>query len=272
MDWIQLLRDAVELPGRLSDAYRTFHSYSLGNKLLAALQLAQMQLPLSPIATYKRWTQLGRHLKRGARGIALCMPVTKTIKSEPPRSSAESDTEEITKTIRIFLLRRNWFSLDQTEGAAFAPQRSTPEWNADRALAAMGIAEVPFEYLDGNCQGYAVCGAMEIAINPLAPLPMKTRFHEIAHHLLGHTSQGGGAAVMTDGRDLPRCIREAEAEATAYLCCATLNLPGIAEARGYIQSWLAGASFPSKSARRVFAAADKILRSGQPESQPSDLL
>ena len=46
------------------------------------------------------------------------------------------------------------------------------------------------------------------------------------------------------------------------MCCATLGLPGMEESRGYIQSWLDGKEFPEKSARRVFAAADKILKAG----------
>jgi hypothetical protein len=34
------------------------------------------------------------------------------------------------------------------------------------------------------------------------------------------------------------------------------------ESRGYIQNWLDGKEFPDKSARRVFATADKILKAG----------
>jgi antirestriction protein ArdC len=69
-------------------------------------------------------------------------------------------------------------------------------------------------------------------------------------------------ARWADGPSMPKCIKEAEAEATAYLCCATLGLPGMEESRGYIQSWLDGEKFPEKSSRRVFAAADKILKAG----------
>jgi hypothetical protein len=49
----------------------------------------------------------------------------------------------------------------------------------------------------------------------------------------------------------PRSLRELEAEATAMLVCAALNLPGIEEARGYIQHWVGvGADVPESSARR----------------------
>ena len=71
---------------------------------------------------------------------------------------------------------------------------------------------------------------------------------------------------MADGNVLPRDIKEAEAESVAYLCCATLGLPGLEESRDYIQGWLGSKEqsdeFGKKSASRVFSAADKILKAG----------
>ncbi len=48
----------------------------------------------------------------------------------------------------------------------------------------------------------------------------------------------------------------------ALICCENLGLEGAPYCRGYIQSWLAGDEIPEKSAQRIFAAADKILRAG----------
>lgn len=270
-DWNKLLKEAIEVPGRLSEAYRVFHNYSLGNRILAAIQLAERNLPLSPIASFNRWRELGRHVRKGEKAIALYMPITVRRKAEQSETSEKDEgANQQGGSMTFFMLKRNWFALAQTEGEANQPQASTPEWDADLALQTLGIKEVPFEMLNGNCQGYAKHGVMEIAINPLAVLPMKTRFHEIAHHLLGHTGQDDEVGVMADGLNLPKCIREAEAEATAYLCCATLGLPGMEESRGYIQSWLDGEKFPDKSARRVFTAADKILRAGAPASKDAE--
>ena len=64
-------------------------------------------------------------------------------------------------------------------------------------------------------------------------MPHKTRFHELAHVLLGHTSEG----QQRDGQYTPRTLRECEAEAVALVCCAALELPGAEECRGYIQAW-----------------------------------
>jgi antirestriction protein ArdC len=257
-DWQSLLKQALTVPGTLSKAYSVFHNYSLGNQLLASFELASRGLPLSPIASFMRWKELGRSVKKGEKAIPLVMPVTLKKKAEEPDAGEESADGVRT----IFILKRNWFSLDQTEGEAFKPEVSIPEWDKAKALATLDIKEVPFEMTDGNCQGYAKRGVREVAINPVAAMPWKTLFHEIAHHLLGHTATGDATGVMADGPAMPKCIKEAEAEATAYLCCATLGLPGMEESRGYIQNWLDGEEFPDKSARRVFAAADKILKAG----------
>lgn len=96
------------------------------------------------------------------------------------------------------------------------------------------------------------------------PLPWKTRFHECAHVLLGHTTEGEQA----DGELTPRNLRECEAEAVALLCCAALNLPGVECCRGYIQSWWgAGNSIPERSAQKILKVADQIVKAGSVEQE-----
>jgi hypothetical protein len=102
-----------------------------------------------------------------------------------------------------------------------------------------------------------------LAINPLAPLKHKTRFHELAHILLGHTER----SEVSDPERLPRALAEVEAEGTAYVLCALLGLPGLDEARGYLQQWLGSASLPETNARRILVAADAILKAGMAEAQ-----
>ena len=124
------------------------------------------------------------------------------------------------------------------------------------------MIEVPFDATNGNVLGFA--RERSIAINPINPMPHKTRFHELAHVLLGHTSEGG----LNDGELTPRNLRECEAEAVALLCLAALDLPGIEMLAGYIQSWWgAGNPIPERSAQRVLKAADQILKAGTVHSE-----
>ena len=250
-----LLRDAVHEPGILSRAYSQFHSYSLGNQLLAMAQCHEREVEPGPMATYPKWKELGRHVRKGEKALTLCMPVT--IKRKAETSGADSDGATFTR----FVYKSRWFLLSQTEGEPVA-EPEIPRWDAERALAALNVEQIPFDSTDGNCLG--VARDRSIAINPVNPLPHKTRFHELAHVLLGHTAEG----VQADTEVTPRNLRECEAEAVALVCCAALELPGVAECRGYIQSWWGqGREIPERSAQRVLKVADQILKAGTSADQ-----
>src|SRR5262245_39108735 len=65
----QLLEEAVMKPGTLMRAYSLFWNYSLGNQILALMQANRRGIALGPIASFNRWKELGRHVKRG-----VCIP------------------------------------------------------------------------------------------------------------------------------------------------------------------------------------------------------
>ena len=245
----QLLNDAINQPGIISKCYSTFHGYSLGNQLLAYSQCVARDIPLGPIATFKKWKDLGRNVSKGQKAIALVMPVTISRKDDAGEKTGE--------VFSLFTLRNNWFVLGQTEGEDFVNEVVIPTWDKAKALETLNITEVTFGHTDGNCQGYAV--GQNIAVNPVAILPHKTRFHEIAHVVLGHTKEG----QLSDSESTPRDIREVEAEGVAYILCALLGLSGLNESRGYIQNWLQGQEITDKTAQRIFSAANKILEAGQ---------
>ena len=256
VSYVGLLQEAVEKPGKILEAYRAFHRYSLGNILLAMTQCNQRELPMGALATFKQWQLKGRHVRKGEQALTMLMPAVRKITRENEKGEAEER-----KIISSFFARRHWFVLAQTEGNDYEPE-PIPGFSLENASKELQIQEIPFSALDGNLQGYAC--ERQIAINPLAALPMKTRFHEMAHIVLGHTEQGR----VQDPETLPRDIREAEAESVAMLCLAVLELPGIEYCRGYIQTWLQSKSIPEESARRIITATDSILRAGRVEIGP----
>jgi antirestriction protein ArdC len=255
--WTELLHKAVTEPGIISTAFRRFHNYSFGNQLLAYVQCERRGIAPGPIGTFVRWKDLGRYVKKGEKAITLCMPVTS-------KRSAEKHNDETGKDEKIeigytrFVYKNNWFVLSQTDGKEYEPE-PVPGWNADTALSALNIERVQFTMMDGNVQGYAK--QRTVAINPVAEQPESTLFHELAHIVLGHTSEGSLNSDSTDRT--PRDIRELEAECSAMICCEALGLPGAAESRGYIQSWFHGNEVPEASARKIFHAADQIIKAGQ---------
>jgi antirestriction protein ArdC len=256
LNWGALFESTVKEPGKLGEYYSYFHRYSLGNQAWVTQQMKWRGIPMGPVSTFNGWKKVGRRVKKGEKGLSMLMPLL--IQKE--REDGE------TETIRVFVERKFWFALAQTEpdpsfrGQVQVQVQEIPEWDKDKALKKLGIKEIEFNLLDGNIQGFALPSKMELAVSPIAAEPLKTLFHEIAHCLLHARDR------MVDGQTVELSIEEAEAEAVAMLCCATLRLPGLEESRGYIQSWLSSSEerekFLKKSAVRVFAAADKILKAG----------
>jgi hypothetical protein len=157
-----------------------------------------------------------------------------------------------------FVYKNNGFVLSQTDGKEYEPE-PVPGWNADTALSTLGIERTPFTMMDGNVQGIAK--NRTVAINPVAEQPESTLFHELAHVVLGHTSEG---SLNSDSADrTPKDIPELEAECVSLICCESLGLPGAELSRGYIQSWFKGNEVPERSAQRIFHAADQILKAGR---------
>ncbi|MBN4063486.1 DUF1738 domain-containing protein [Cardiobacterium sp. AH-315-I02] len=250
VNWADLLKEAVNKKGILSQAYSAFHDYSLGNQMLAFMQCLERDIEVSPINTYNGWKGLNRQVKKGAKAISLCMPVTRKYKGEDKKTGEEKE-----QTYQSFIFKNNWFLLSDTEGDEVPPLK-LPEFDVKQALKNLDITEITFEYPNGNVQGFAA--GRDIAVSPIAALPHKTRFHEIAHVVLGHTVE----FKKVDSEKTKKDIKEVEAESVAYILCSVLGLEGIEYSRGYIQHWLKGQPIPEKSARKIFATTDKILKAG----------
>lgn len=277
-DWLKMIETILTEPGRLGDYYHAFHRYSLGNQALAVEQLVSRNIDVSPIASFRAWKEKGRSVKKGEKAIGLWMPFTPRSsrgdedKTEPKGAAKSKSPTDETQPKAFnrtgFMMKNNWFAFAQTEVDPHAEVAATEEapseivWDASVAMQKLGIKEVPFDSVNGNMQGWALPTEKQISINPMAQLPHKTRFHEMAHCLL----HGKEPVEMVDGSSLATSLIEAEAESVAFLCCSALKLPGLTEARGYVQHWLGSSSSDreayKKSAARIFSTADKILKAG----------
>lgn len=270
VDWATLLVEAVQEPGKIAQAYSMFWNYSLGNQLLALWQCQTRGIEPGPIGAAGHWRNAGRWIRKGERAITLCMPIvydgwaTGVDKNLKPYAVEE-------RIVR-FVYRNRWFVLAQTDGEPYEPP-PIPDWDAERALAALNITEQRFDEMYGNVMGYTR-PPRTIAVSPLSPWPHKTRFHELAHVLLhvGKDDDDGLTALMQKHSDGGL---EVEAEAVSYLCCASLGLTdGLEEARGYIQHYLHMAGWDAIQdalARRIFAAAERILKAGRPPKVAADV-
>src|SRR5215471_4336742 len=112
--WGELLRDAVEKPGRMLEAYTAFHNYSFGNALLALEQCIRRNLQPGPLNTYRGWLEKKRQVRKGEKGITLCMPMP--FKKAAQNASNEAAENAEPETRYGFRFRAYWFVLAQTEG------------------------------------------------------------------------------------------------------------------------------------------------------------
>ena len=224
--WGELLREAVEKPGRMLEAYTAFHNYSFGNALLALEQCTWRNLQPGPLNTYNGWLERKRQVRRGEKGITLCVPMP--FKKTAETDDAQQETSE-PQTCYAFRFRAYsyWFVLAQTEGED-TPIPPIPGFDIDTALCALNITRTPFDEINGNIQGFA--RGREIAVNPVAALPHKTTLHELTHVVLGHST----SEKLLDSEQIARHVCEVEAESVALICCETLGLQGADSCRGYV--------------------------------------
>ena len=149
---------------------------------------------------------LGRiPVKGGGRAVLHPRPIRKT----------DEETREKVVVAMRFKLKRSTFPYSLTVGPD-VEWPELPEWDVQRALAALDITQVPYAMIDGNCQAYSF--ERNVAASPVAKFGLKTLFHEIGHVMLGHTTD------CADGESpCSRGVREFGAEAVAYLLAHELE-------------------------------------------------
>lgn len=246
LDWPELMNEALTVPGSLGSTYSRFYAYSFTNCLLLYMQGVR-----EPVNTYNRWQDMGRQVNKGAKAKVIVRPVM-------GKEKLDDGTEEV--RLRGFKPIRCLFTVSDTTGEELPPVEPRT-WDKEKALAALAIRQVAFEELDGNTAGYST--GRDFAINPVAPYPLKTTFHELAHIVLGHTAEDQQQEYVWH-----RGTKEFQAESTAYLVMHELDLQehlDASESRAYIQHWMNFERPADGDIKPVFSAVDAILKAGRVE-------
>lgn len=268
IDWRSTFIEALDAPGALGNTYCRFYNYSYLNQIRLLLQGVS-----EPVATYKRWTELGFHVRRGTHAKSVLAPIL--VNKEQADANGDTKLDANGKPIkRQFLVgfraSNTVFGFSDTDGDEL-PAVSVPGWDADRALESLGVVRDRFVTTRSNAQGYSEWDGTthHLAINPVAHYPVRTLLHELAHIALGHCKTD-----IDDPESAHRGVREFEAESTAYVLAKELELADwdASESRGYIDRWLGGKSSEQvedldRHMSRVFSAVNKILVAGRESTE-----
>lgn len=240
------LEQILKMPAEACDTYNRYNvRLSMGNMaLLGAQGLYEFG------NTLPRWDKdFNRRVKKGERAYYIRRPAFKKVLNE--------ETGEKEEKLIGFPLVKCWFGVNQTEGEEMPPYE-TPKYSIPQLLATYAINEEMFRHTDGNCQGYSY--ANTIAVNQIARWPDKTRLHETAHILAGHTAPEYSETYQDN---MHRGRAEWVVETAAHIALKMAGLTHLmneAESRDYSDRWLQGQKIQEDDCSLAMKIGEKLLK------------
>jgi len=237
-----------------------FHRYSFCNVMLIAAQCPDATL----VAGFNAWKKMGRHVRKGEKGIRILAPLLRKKKAdEDERSSTEDKPDDEGETKRILTGFRavSVFDVSQTDGEELPEIREyegDPASNLERLeeFAASREIEVIWEEPGGGALGVSLGGTVKITPDLAPAEKFSALTHEVAHELL---HRGDRRSETT------RVIRETEAEAVAFAVSSAIGLDVGTGASDYIHLHQGDAEKLRASLEHIRLTASEMLSALEPE-------
>jgi antirestriction protein ArdC len=229
-----------------------FHKYSFSNILLILKQRPEA----TRVAGFRTWKALHRHVKRGEKGILIVAPMICRARADNSnnRSLVATQTNGDAETFLRFKAA-HVFDVAQTDGEAL-PEPATfggnPGGFTERLKDFVASSRITLEYSDslGNTLGASQCGTIKLRVGLSPAEEFSTLVHELAHELLH---------PKNERRDIPKHVKETEAEAVAFVVSHAIGLePGTA-ASDYIQLYSGSKKTLVDSLDRIQKTSASIL-------------
>ena len=241
---VALERDHSERLRKFLSAMVKFHRYSVRNLMLILSQRPDATI----VAGYRTWKQLGRRVKKGAKGILILAPIVG--KKTGRRISRAKRGVRIAVGFRAAYV----FDVTDTEGKPLPKLEDVqgdPGGYTERLKKFIAVRGIQLKYSNDilPTQGQYTRGKM-VLLPSLSPAEeFATLAHETAHSLLHRKPHR---------KDAPRWVRETEAEAVAYVVCEAIGLKSQGSA-DYIHLSTGDAETLADSLERVQRASAEIL-------------
>lgn len=230
---------------RFLDCMSRFHDYSWHNCMLIAFQMPEA----SHVAGFHRWRELGRHVRKGEKGIGILAPLAYRKESDEEVNT----TETIIRGFKVVHV----FDVSQTEGEElpqFAGIHGDPGELLPRLEGLIRRSNITLtdKTLPLGVQGASLNGNIYIAEH-LAPTErFAVLSHELAHEWMHHDEEH---------RQMPKTVCETEAEAVAYVVCHALGFDCSTRSSDYIQLYRGTEATLAESLHRIQKTATRILQS-----------
>lgn len=240
-----------------------FYNYSFRNAMLIYLQNPEA----SYVKGFKAWNELGRYVKKGAKGLAILAPCYRKVEDfkEPENKSEyqDSEGEKVIKRVISGFKVTYVFDIADTDGSdEYLPVlvkglagNSEQEQEIYEKLKAFISTEHPVQEVTGTASkgSYNLAtGIISVRSDVEYLQKIKTLLHEFAHAI---------DFAMHPEEDISRNRRELIAESVAYVVSMRLGLDTSRYSISYIKSWLKDKEELKIVADTVQKVAAKIINS-----------
>jgi antirestriction protein ArdC len=234
---------------RFLDVQAEFHRYSWHNSLLILHQCPDA----TRVAGFRKWKELGRHVRKGEHGIRILAPC-------PFKRTVTDDDGTEHAVNGIYFKVVSVFDVAQTDGEAL-PDVNVPDVDsaADTLLAQLGCVAsergIAVNYADLRTGHYGTSkrGSIDVANGHATGQQAKTLAHELAHETLHQTHDLSGATTVD------RNTAELEAESVAYVVCRHFGLDTDVRSSRYIALWGGDSKALRASLERISSTARGII-------------
>lgn len=247
------------------DVRRRFHSYSLANQLLIALQKPEATF----VAGFKRWLKLGYCVRKGETAIRIWAPVPPSKAKLQAWRKAGGDPAEKPRTffrLAAVFDRSQVAPLPDFPGGPVALDPPIEAVDGDSLahllgpLASFGKqigSTVTIEPVPGEAHGYYELKTRRIVVDVTGEDfhpngQVKTLIHELSHALVRADHQD-------DDPTLSYAEEEVVAETVAYCVCASVGLDTTGYSIPYLASWSHDAGGP-EAINRYATLIDRLAR------------
>jgi antirestriction protein ArdC len=231
-----------------------FHNYSFGN----VMAIARQKPDATRVAGFRNWIELGRHVKKGEKGIAILAPLIGKRRSQDAgeQESPAGDSEQPERIVYGF--RGVYvFDISQTDGDPL-PEFTKASGDAGDTLdrltrfaESQGImVEIVSDGSLGSAEGASYGGKIKLADGRTQAETVTTLIHELGHEILEHKKRR---------QEVSKVRRELEAEAVSFVVGSAIGLEMNTSSADYIRMYEGDADMLAESLESVSKASGMIL-------------